>query len=508
MCLRFDSMSRGLGALHDLKGLALGIGLELVGRSCGRPQDVPGLLLFGSQPLGKALEVVALRLELLRPLKRSLELNLGAVEFIPRSAKTGHEVLALRVLLGGGQGVLLLHRFALGTRSFQLNLERVNLVFEALGQTLGIRQVAVNVFAVITAKGDSTERIARTERFGHGRSSFLRGNFRASGRTGYNPGVRHGLLIFFVALAGLALIRIGLGFLAVPVGLVMPMSVLVTAIFLAVPVYAVFAASSHKWTPKLAGLFVVLGLALHFGVGSMVRFELLGTGVVAAMGGAVAQTGFFLWCIGLGVLLATLLKEKNLLLPVSAFLAGFDIFLVLTPIGITQQIMKRAPEVLPVAGLNIPKPSATPTMGPVEPFAFVGPADFLFMGMFFVAIYRFNMRSRETALWMIPAILVYLLLALLLGPIPLLVPIGLVVLAVNWREFKLNKEEKLSTLALMAVLAGLIAFGATRPRPPAEPSPSEASPAPEESAGSLGQGVEDQGPPGSPPAGGSTPDPQ
>jgi hypothetical protein len=320
--------------------------------------------------------------------------------------------------------------------------------------------------------------------------------------------VRHGLLIFFGALAGLALIRIGLGFLAVPAGLVMPMSVLVTAIFLAVPVYAVFAASSHKWTPKLAGLFVVLGLALHFGVGSIVRFGLLGNGVAAAMGGAVAQTGFFLWCVGLGVLLATLLKEKNLLLPVSAFLAGFDIFLVLTPIGITQQVMKRAPEVLPAAGLNIPKPSATPTMGPVEPFAFVGPADFLFMGMFFVAIHRFNMRSRETALWMIPAILIYLLLALLLGPIPLLVPIGLVVLAVNWGEFKLNKEEKLSTLALMAILAGLIAFGATRPRPPAEPSPSEVSPAPEESAGSLGQGVEDQGPPGSPPAGGSTPDPQ
>ena len=95
-----------------------------------------------------------------------------------------------------------------------------------------------------------------------------------------------------------------------------------------------------------------------------------------------------------------MIKDKNLLLPVSAFLAGFDIFLVLTPIGVTQQIMKKAPEVLPAVGLNIPKPAATPTMGPVEPFAFVGPADFLFMGMFFVAIHRFDLKARDTALWM------------------------------------------------------------------------------------------------------------
>ncbi len=319
--------------------------------------------------------------------------------------------------------------------------------------------------------------------------------------------MRNGLVVFFIALLGLAIVRVLLGFLAVPIGLVMPAGILVTAIFLAVPVFAVYAASSHKWTPKLAGLFVAIGLVSHIGLGILVTKQVFGIGLFAAMMGAVAQTGFFLWCIGLGALLATMLKDKNLLLPVSAFLAGFDIFLVLTPIGLTQQIMKKAPEILPAVGLNIPRPAATPTMGPVEPFAFVGPADFLFMGMFFVAIHRFGMRSRQTALWMIPAILIYLLLSLFVGAIPLLVPIGLVVLIVNWPEFKLNKEEKMSTIALVVILAGLIAFGATRPKSPAEPSPTEPVQELPESGDSLGPGVEDRGPAGPPGAQESTPNP-
>lgn len=319
--------------------------------------------------------------------------------------------------------------------------------------------------------------------------------------------MRNGLVVFFIALLGLAIVRVLLGFIAVPVGMLMPVGLLVTALFLAVPVFAVYAAASHKWTPKLAGLFVGIGLVSHLGLGFLVRQQVFGVGVFAAFMGAVAQTGFFLWCIGLGALLATMLKDKNLLLPVSAFLAGFDIFLVLTPIGITQQIMKKAPEVLPAVGLNIPKPAATPTMGPVQPFAFVGPADFLFMGMFFVAIHRFGMRSRDTALWMIPTILVYLLLSLFVGAIPLLVPIGLVVLIVNWREFKLNKEEKTSTVALVVILAGLIAFGATRPKAPAEPLQKDAVQAPEEPANSLGQGVEDRGPSGPPISQENTPSP-
>lgn len=318
------------------------------------------------------------------------------------------------------------------------------------------------------------------------------------------------MIVFFSALLGLAIVRILLGFLAVPVGLVLPTSFLITALFIAVPVFAVYAAASHQWTPKLAAAFIGIGLITHFGLFFVVNRGYLGTGMLAAIVGAISQTGFFLWCIGLGALLAVKLKDKNLLLPVSVFLAGFDIFTILTPLGPTQAIMKKMPDVLPAVGLNIPKPQATPTMGPVAPLAFVGPADFLFMGMFFVAIFRFGLRSKETVKWLIPAILVYLLLSLFLGAIPLLVPIGLTVLIVNWKEFQLNQEEKVSTMVLAAIMAGLILFGATRPKPAPQAEPSQQEPAQEETKqeDSLGPGQEDRGPSQPPSVPENTPNPQ
>jgi hypothetical protein len=71
---------------------------------------------------------------------------------------------------------------------------------------------------------------------------------------------------------------------------------------------------------------------------------------------------------------------------------------------------------------------------------------------------------------------------------PALVPIGLVTLLVNRKEFKLSKDELASTLVLAVLLvSGLIYLATRKKAPPAEPLPSaaaqesqksEASPAP------------------------------
>ena len=296
--------------------------------------------------------------------------------------------------------------------------------------------------------------------------------------------MRRGLTIFFLALLGLALFRVALGFVGVPTSLVFISALLVTAIFVSVPVFALYRAADHPWTSKLGIGFFIAGLVIHFGLFGLVRGEILGTGVWAAIGGAISQQGLMIWCVGLGALLATLIKDKNLLIPVSIFLAGFDVFLVLTPIGPTKQILEKAPEVLPAIGLNIPKVQSTPTMGPVEAFAYVGPADFLFMAMFFIALFKFKMKTRQTLIALVPAILIYLVLALLLGPIPLLVPIGLTVLLVNFSEFRLNKEELLSTGVIVLLVIAAIGYGMTRQAPPAEPLPTERGQGPSGSASS------------------------
>ena len=318
--------------------------------------------------------------------------------------------------------------------------------------------------------------------------------------------MRNGLVVFFIALFGLALAQFGLGFMDVSPGMLMPATLLITAVFIAVPVFAIYKAASHPWTSKLAIVFVVIGVVIHFTLYLAWKQGLVGSGSFALAVTSLSQVGFFLWCMGLGVLVATLLKDKNLIIPVSLFLAAYDVFLVLTPMGITKKIMQAAPEVLPAIGYKIP------SIGNVAPYAIIGPADFLFMGMFFVSIYRFKMKSKETLLWLIPAILVYLLLSMFVKALPLLVPIGLTVLIVNWKEFNMNKEERNSTIGLFVVLAlvlgGLFAWSKSRPpAAPAEPSPTEPAQAAPEPGGSLGQGVEDRGPSQGQSAPGSTPNP-
>lgn len=281
--------------------------------------------------------------------------------------------------------------------------------------------------------------------------------------------VRNGFAVFFVTLIGLAIIRLGLGFVSVPKTMLMPANLFITALFIALPIYAVFKAGTESWTVKLAGSFVAAGLFVHFGLALLVRSEMLGMGMMAAVAMAISQTGFFLWCVGLGAMLALFLKDRNLLIPVSIFLVAFDIFLVLTPMGVTQQVMKAAPGLLPAVAYQVPAVSTEATGAVPRAFGYIGPADFLFMGMFFVALKRFELRSRDTALWLVPAVLVYLLLSLVLPAIPLLVPIGLTVLLVNIREFKMTREEKMSTVVVAVFLAALLCASWLMPRRPAGP---------------------------------------
>jgi hypothetical protein len=310
---------------------------------------------------------------------------------------------------------------------------------------------------------------------------------------GPEAGSRRPLLLFLAALLGLALVKVALGIVAVPQAALLPVTVLITVLFIAIPVYALFHAASIEWTPRLGILLILTGVAVHVGL-KYLGFSILGgRGWGAGLAIALGDVGFFAWCVGLGALLASLLREKNLLIPVSIFLAAFDIFLVLTPIGPVKRILQVAPEIPEAVALQVPQASAAPTGGAAAPFAFIGPADFIFMAMFFIALFRFGMNARATALALAPAILAYLLLAILLGPIPMLVPIGITVLVVNWKEFRLTGQEWASTALIAAIAGGLIWWGATRPEPPAEPLPGAGAPALPEPEGSPAPG--DPGPP-------------
>ncbi len=274
-----------------------------------------------------------------------------------------------------------------------------------------------------------------------------------------------GIAIFFLTLAGLAVIRVGLGFAAVPGAMVYTLNILVGALFLGAPFVSLFFAANAPWKPLLAAGFTVGGLAVQAGFTVLSVMVFRGQGLGAGVCLAIAQMGLPTWCVGLGALLATLVKEKNILIPIAIFLALYDASLVLTPWGPTRQIVEHAPQVFTQVAASVPRISTKSAGGNVEPGVFAGPADFVFLAMFFVAIFRFRMRAKETLYVVIPALLLYMVAVLFLGiPLPALVPIGLAVLFVNRKEFQMTRDEKLSTALIAALGIGILTYGAMQKR--------------------------------------------
>lgn len=294
-----------------------------------------------------------------------------------------------------------------------------------------------------------------------------------------------------------------MAYLAIDPRAAMTLSIVATVVFLAVPILMLFRASEAVWSPKLGLGFVLGGLAAHAGGVLLTMYVFGPRGFPAVVAGAVALTGLMFWCVGAGGLLATLIKDKNLLLPVGLFLAGLDVFLVTAPNTFTRKIVEQQPELFQKVAYSTPKVSTESTVGLVQPFAYVGPADFFFLAMFFIALHKFGMRSQQTFRWIMPVLLAYLFVVVFLGDVsigpvslamlPALLPIGAVVLIVNAREFRLAGQEKASTVvvallgAALAVAGVSLAARAERAGPPA-PSPPVAAPSDPRSGASLPPG--------------------
>lgn len=262
-----------------------------------------------------------------------------------------------------------------------------------------------------------------------------------------------------------------------------------TAVFVGTPIVGLFFASRYGWSPKSAALPLVVGAAIHAGCALLAR-ALPQVGLESVVVQAVEQIGIALWTLGLGALVATVIRDKNLLVPVALFLAGLDVFLVFNPEAPTAKLLRQNPEIFRSMAVTVPSARAAepgkPTGAAVVSQAFVGPADLLFMATFFVALSKFNMRSKETARWLAPVMIGYLLVVLApwgLNMLPALLPIGATVLIVNRKEFELTRQEKGMAWAVAAIAVGIGGFGIYRhvtykPAGPAEPSTTVDGPGP------------------------------
>jgi hypothetical protein len=295
-----------------------------------------------------------------------------------------------------------------------------------------------------------------------------------------DPTLPGGIPLFFLGLGVLAVLRIVIGYVSLPLAWLPATNLILAILFLAVPIVSLFFASNATWKWQTAAAFVVGGLAVQFGFIALDHYIRLPAPVAGVLV-AIAQGALACWCAGLGALLATRIREKNIILPIAIFLAAYDFFLVLAPVGFTKQLLKVAQPVFVKVAAQIPAISARPTHGLAQAGAYVGMADLVFLAMFFIALFRFRMRTRQTLYAVVPALIVYLLIVMLfggqqiagfpLGQLPAMVPIGLTVLIVNWREFELKKDEKAATIVLAVLAIAVVAFIATRPKPRPEPEP-------------------------------------
>lgn len=274
-------------------------------------------------------------------------------------------------------------------------------------------------------------------------------------------------LWFWAVGALLFCLNLAFGFVRVSPAVAPLLSLLSGVVFVAAPLFGLFAASSSKWTWVRALAFLAPGVALH--IGSVYLARSLGPGSAGVLVQAAGQFGLLMWCAGLGASIALIIKDKNLILPVCLFLAGFDAFLILSPSTPVSRMVASNSQaftdvVMKVPNAQVaPRPDAKPEdrLPRIVPAAYIGPADLLFSMAFFVLLFRFGMEVKRTATWLAPVLVLYLILALATpwGMLPALVPIGATVLIVNRRHFEMTKDEKLGTWVVGLIALALAGWG-------------------------------------------------
>jgi hypothetical protein len=311
--------------------------------------------------------------------------------------------------------------------------------------------------------------------------------------------------LWLLALCGL---RLMIGWVEVPVAMIPWASLAVSVLFVAAPVIALFRGATFPWTWKSSLVAVLVGVGIQ--LGSFFLMRQVRVPMVAGIVDSMGQAGLITWCLGVGGLLSASLRDKNMLVPIAIFLALFDIWLVFVPEGPVGQIARGTQVNLAKIAYHIPAVATQSSGGFARNLAYIGPADFLFLGMFFVALFKFKLRTKETARAMVPALALYLLVVLIfpgvhvgpitLGALPALLPIGAVVLGVNWREFKMIQEEVITTVVLVVLGVAILVwrFKVNAESPPA-PLPTGPSPAEQAPPGSPDSGPRDPRP--SPPPG-------
>jgi hypothetical protein len=263
------------------------------------------------------------------------------------------------------------------------------------------------------------------------------------------------LVVIYALLAGAPFIR------GIPAA-VGSIGVTVLFILAAMSGAAALAAISMSWLGEVLGMLACLG----------VWYVVAGIGESSDLGRALAVPAadvfFLVACVLAGRLLARILRDRNLLLPVCVVLALADVFTVF--LGPTRLALEEMPEL--VSKLSIKLPRVGSAAGPegvagLVHLATMGPGDLVFLSFFFVAAVRFGLSVRASfaGIFMLVAVGLAIIVALPRPiPVPVLPLMAVGFLIANRGKFKLTRAEKRNLVVAAGFFAAVILamWGLTR----------------------------------------------
>jgi hypothetical protein len=154
----------------------------------------------------------------------------------------------------------------------------------------------------------------------------------------------------------------------------------------------------------------------------------------------------------LGGLISRIIREAKILLPVGIIAGVIDVVGAMTPIGYTADVVAKHPNVVKAVSV------AAPTVGSLAPMSLVGPGDLLFLGFFFATVIRFGMNGRASY-WLTYILLTLSMLVVQFSRsainIGALMPMGVAMIAANFRYFKFTREETFAMLYAGVIVLAL-----------------------------------------------------
>jgi hypothetical protein len=262
-------------------------------------------------------------------------------------------------------------------------------------------------------------------------------------------------------------LQIGTPLIQVPLEWVRPATLVSTLFWMATVLGLLFSLArlleSRRWLAPVLLVVGAMAWALSLQIPAWLGWSAQHTPPMWAQAVWRGGSGYFLMlgAVGLGAIVSWVIREKNLLVPAVPLAAAIDVLTVLAPEGAVRQIVEKAPEVVEKASVAITAaPSVAGEVARVMPIALIGVGDFVFLTLYLTCLYRFGLRVRATAIGLFLVLWLYLMVVAfgVVPALPGLVPMALVVLGVNWREFQLSRQEKVASLLTVGMVLGLIGW--------------------------------------------------